>query len=137
MKQKKPPIPEKIELLSLGEPNYTRQQGLSYIQDRIRALKKVLRKKGSDQRIGMSEPMIRRRTDALLDSMPYIEKRYGALPGLHPSIFNTLGKAWVSSVLPNAFGYRPTPCPIRSITASWIPPARSINPCGTLPMPAR
>ena len=95
MKQKKPPIPEKIELLSLGEPNYTRQQWLSYIQDRIRALKKVLRKKGSDQRIGMSEPMIRRRTDALLDSMPYIEKRYGALPGLQPAISNTLGKAWV------------------------------------------
>ena len=95
MKQKKPPIPEKMELLSLGEPNYTRQQWLSYIQDRIRAFKKVLRAKGSDQRIGMSEPMIKRRTEALLDSMPYIEKRYGSLPGLQPTVSNSLGKAWV------------------------------------------
>ena len=95
MKQKKPPIPEKMELLSLGEPNYTRHQWFAYIQDRIRAFKKALRMKGSDQRIGMSEPMIKRRTEALLDSMPYIEKRYGALPGLQPSVSNSLGKAWV------------------------------------------
>ena len=32
---------------------------------------------------------------SLKSPMPYIEKRYGALPGLQPAISNTLGKAWV------------------------------------------
>ena len=95
MKQKKPPIPEKMGMLSLGETGYTRQQWLNYVQERIRAFKKALRKKGNDQRVGMTDPMIKRRTEALLNTMPYIEKKYGALPGFQVSVSNALGKAWV------------------------------------------
>ena len=80
MSKNKPPIPRKMELLSLEVPHSTRQQWLAVIQDRIRAFKKALREKGSDQRLGMADAMVKRRTEALLDSMAYIQKRYKYLP---------------------------------------------------------
>ena len=95
MSKNKPPIPRKMELLSLEVPHSTRQQWLAVIQDRIRAFKKALREKGSDQRLGMADAMVKRRTEALLDSMPYIQKRYKYLPGFDSTVSNDLGNAWI------------------------------------------
>ena len=95
MSKNKPPIPRKMELLSLETPHSTRQQWLTVIQDRIRAFKKALREKGSDQRLGMTDAMVKRRTEALLDSIPHIQKRYKDLPGFDSSVSNDLGNAWL------------------------------------------
>ena len=95
MSRNKPPIPKKMDLLTLGTPYTSRQQWLANIQDRIRAFKKALREKGSDQRLGMADAMVKRRTETLLDSLPYLQKRYGNLPGFDPAVSNTLGNAWI------------------------------------------
>ena len=95
MSRNKPPIPRKMERYEVDAPYLTRQQWMAFIQDRTRAFKKAMRDKGSDQRLGMAEAMVKRRTETLLDSMAHIQKRYGGLPGFDPAVSNALGNAWV------------------------------------------
>lgn len=95
MSKYKPPIPKKMELYTTESPYLTRQQWQPFIQDRIRAFKKALRENGSDQRLGMTDTMVKRRTETLLDSIAFIQKRYGDLPGFDPKVSNTLGYCWI------------------------------------------
>ena len=95
MSKYKPPIPKKMELYTTESPYLTRQQWQPFIQDRIRAFKKALRENESDQRLGMTDAMVKRRTETLLDSIAFIQKRYGDLPGFDPKVSNTLGYCWI------------------------------------------
>lgn len=76
MSKYKPPIPKKMDLYTTESPYLTCQQWQPFIQDRIRAFKKALRDNGSDQRLGMTDAMVKRRTETLLDSIAFIQKRY-------------------------------------------------------------
>ena len=121
MANQHPPIPPKIKAFQHDKERKTRQEWERYLQQYIRGYQKMERREKDDGMLNaydLSGPMLRRRTDAILNFMPKIYERYEMLSEATP---NALGEEWVSlNTALCSYSYEEAQSHILFAAALWI-----------------
>lgn len=95
-----PPIPAKLKAFQHDKERKTRQDWDRYIRQVIKDFQKMERREEDEGMLSaydLSGAMLRRKTEAILNTMPVIYERYQTLTEATP---NALGEEWVSLNIP-------------------------------------
>ena len=117
----RPPIPAKLKAFQHDKERKTRQEWERYIRQVIKDLQKMERREKDDGLLNaydLSGAMLRRRTEAILNTIPTIYERYQALSDATP---NSLGEEWVSLNTPLcSYSFEEAQSHILFAAALWI-----------------
>lgn len=121
-KSSRPPFPPKMEMLFGDDTLKQRCNWGKIAQDYQRNLKRIMRMIDADRIMDLSDPMLTRRTRAVVDYTDRVIERYTHIPGLEESHRDDAGDAWLSLNLQPCFTYNliETRSHILCAAAIWI-----------------
>ena len=95
MKQTDYPVPARMPYIEKNGSFQHRCNWTAVAKEHVQKVKKALRKSGSDNRFDLSEPMLKRRIQAVAGFTDRIIERYKDIPGYEPERKDETGDSWI------------------------------------------